>query len=143
MNRVPRLIARASAAWLVLIGAESAHGILRTALLAPRIGDFEARQVAVFTGSLLILAISYLLVPWIHATRNRELVLVGLLWLTLTLFFEVGVGHFVLNTSWESLASDYEIWRGGLMPIGLVFLVLAPLIAAKLRHQADRRPDGG
>src|SRR5438552_474928 len=66
MNQISKLIARGCAVWLVLIGTESVHGILRTAFLAPRIGDFEARQVAVFTGSLLILAIAYVLVPWTH-----------------------------------------------------------------------------
>jgi hypothetical protein len=121
--------------WLLLIGAESVHGVLRTALLTPRIGDFAARQAGVLTGSVLILALAYLTVPLIRASRSRELLWVGLLWVALTVLFEAGLGHFVLGISWETFFSDYKIGRGGLMPIGLVILALAPLIAAKLRDR--------
>jgi len=34
---------------------------------------------------------------------------------------------------WSRIASDYDVLRGGLLPIGLLVLTAAPLIAAKLR----------
>lgn len=99
----------------VLIGVETIHGILRTLFLAPRAGDFEARQIGVFIGSFLILAIACIFVPWIHADSTRPLPGVGLLWLVLTLLFELRIGHFVFKRSWELLAADYKIWQGGLL----------------------------
>ena len=51
---------RAFAIWLLLMPAGSVHGTLRILLLARRIGDFRARQVAVLTGSALILAITFM-----------------------------------------------------------------------------------
>ena len=124
---------RASAVWLVIMAVESVHGTLRELFLAPAVGDFRARQIAVFTGSLLILGVAYLCVRWIRAGSTGRLLAVGLLWLFLTLLFEFGLGLLVLGYSWERVASDYDLSRGGLMPFGLVLLTLAPLMTARLR----------
>lgn len=126
-------LSRAIAVWLVLMVAESIHGTLRTLLLAPLVGDFKARQISVFTGSLLMLAVAYLFVRWIRAGTTGRLLAVGLVWLALTVLFELALGRFVMGYSWDRLISDYDLARGGLMPFGLVVLTLAPLVAAKFR----------
>src|SRR5215207_11551774 len=123
---------RATAVWLVIMAVESAHGTLRELFLAPLVGNFRARQVAVFTGSFLILGVACLCVRWIRAGSTGRLLAVGLLWLFMTLPLEFGLGLFVLGYSWERVASDYDLSRGGLMPFGLAVLTLAPLIAARL-----------
>lgn len=55
------------------------------------------------------------------------------MWAILTLLFEFGLGLFVLNYSWERMLEDYDVPRGGLMGFGLLFMVVAPYLAAKLR----------
>lgn len=124
---------RAMAVWLIIVCVESGHGTLRTLFLAPYVGDFQSRRITVFTGSLLILLIAYLFIRWIRAETTFSLIVVGAVWLALTILFEVSLGRFVLGFSWERLASDYDISRGGLLPFGLIFLMLSPLIAARLR----------
>jgi hypothetical protein len=119
--------------WLIIVCVESVHGTLRAMYFAPYVGDFQSRRIAVFTGSLLILLIAYLFIRWIRAETTLSLIFVGLLWLALTLLFEVSFGRFVLGFSWERLASDYDISRGGLLPFGLILLMFSPLIAARLR----------
>ena len=84
---------RALAVWLLIIGAETVHGVLRTLLLVPLVGDFRARQVGVLSGSLLILAIAYLCIGRIRARRTTDLVMIGAAWVVLTLAFEIGVGR--------------------------------------------------
>ncbi|MGL4881608.1 MAG: hypothetical protein ACRC8K_11140, partial [Waterburya sp.] len=56
-----------------------------------------------------------------------------LLWLGLTVGFEIMLGRFVMGLSWERIASDYNLLQGGLMPLGLLVLTLSPLIATKVR----------
>ena len=58
------LILRGVAVWLIIMAVEMVHGIARTLWLAPIVGDFRARQVAVFTGSALILAVAVLFIRW-------------------------------------------------------------------------------
>jgi hypothetical protein len=125
---------RAFLVWLVIMLAETLHGILRTLLLQPLIGDFTARQVTVFTGSAMILLIALLTIRWLGATTITQLIGAGLLWLVLTAGFEIVLGRLILNLSWERLAEDYNLLNGGLLPIGLIFLTLSPMLAAKLRR---------
>jgi hypothetical protein len=39
-----------------------------------------------------------------------------------------------MHLSWDRIFSDYRIADGGLMPIGLLVLALAPLLAEKIRR---------
>ncbi len=129
--------------WLAILAAESAHGVARTLLLEPRLGDFRARQVAVFTGSLLILAIVTLLIRWLRPESVRQALGVGALWVALTVAFEILLGR-SLGFSWDRLASDYNLLEGGLLPLGMLVLMLSPLMAAKIRgvNLAAERPLG-
>jgi len=136
------LLGRAFAVWLLMMLIESVHGVLRTMLLAPVVGDFPARQIGVFTGSLLILAVTYLSLGWLRLDWSRLRVAVGIVWAILTLAFEVGLGRFVLGYPWSRLAADYDLAHGGLMVFGLLLMVFAPSIAyafATRRTRSGRR----
>jgi hypothetical protein len=124
---------RAIAVWLVLIAAEIAHGIARGIFLVPHVGEFRSSQIGVFTGSLIILLIALAFVRWIGATRTTALLAVGVLWLGLTLAFEIPFGRFVVGASWERIVADYNVLEGGLLPFGMLVLLLSPLIARKIR----------
>jgi hypothetical protein len=119
--------------WLVIVFAEALHGTARRVLIEPYAGDFKARQIAVFTGSVIILVIAVFFIRWLRATSTRQLIGVGCLWVGLTVGFEILLGRLVLGYSWERVASDYNLLGGGLLPIGLLILMLSPLIAAKIR----------
>jgi hypothetical protein len=124
---------RAIAVWLILIAAEMIHGVVRSILLTPRVGDMRARQIGVFTGSLMNLGITHFLIQWIGARTARALVGVGVVWVVLTVVFEVTFGRLVMRSSWEQLRSDYDLAHGGLLPIGLVALAGSPSVASRLR----------
>jgi hypothetical protein len=134
------MIARALAVWIVIILAETLHGIARGIFLAPLVGDFRARQVAVFTGMVLIFLISLAFVRWLRAGRAAGLLAAGVLWVCLTVAFEVAFGLYVADLSWERIASDYNLLQGGLLPLGLAFMAVSPLLAAKMRGPARHAP---
>jgi hypothetical protein len=128
------ILCRGLLVWLLIMAAEFVHGIARMMLLQPYLGDVRARQVAVFTGSVIILAVALVCVRWIGAVTTRELLGVGVIWLVLTVAFEILFGRLVMGYSWLRIGSDYNLIEGGLLPIGLVVLTLSPLLAAHLRH---------
>ena len=132
------LLSRTFAVWLLMMVIETVHGVLRTMLLAPVVGEFPARQIGVFTGSLLILAVTYLSLGWLRLDRPRLRLAVGILWAILTLAFEVGLGRFVLGYPWSRLVADYDIAHGGLMVFGLLLMVFAPSIACAFATRGSR-----
>jgi len=97
---------------------EIVHGIARSLLLVPHVGEFRSNQIGVLTGSLIILAIALASVRWIGASRSSQLLGIGVLWGVLTLAFEIGFGRFVVGASWERLVSDYNVMEGDLMRWG-------------------------
>ena len=127
-------LARSLAVWLLIIAAETIHGILRGLLLVPVVSDLRARQIGVFIGSLIILAIATLSIRWIGATTRKQLFAVGALRLALTLAFEFLFGRYAAGASWQRLLSDYDPSQGGFLALGMVVLALSPLAATKLRR---------
>jgi hypothetical protein len=123
---------RALLAWLMLVIAESVHGVLRQLFLVPVIGDLPARQVGVFVGSAIVFAVAWLCIRWIGARRRREQLAVGAAWVALIVAFEVSLG-IALGYSRERMLSDYDVANGGWMGFGLLFLLFAPALAAKAR----------
>lgn len=132
------VLIRAFLVWLVIIAAEMVHGILRGVLLVPIVGDLPARKIgvligALLIGALLIFAVAYLFIRWIAAQTKPQFLTVGLLWVVLTLLFEIGLGRLVLGLPWERITEDYGVTRGGFMGVGLLFMAAAPWLAAWLR----------
>lgn len=123
---------RALWVWLGIVVVESVHGALRQAFLAPAIGDLPARQVGVIVGSGLILAIAWLCIRWIDARRPRQQFAIGAVWVALIVAFEVSLG-LALGYSRERMLSDYDIAHGGWMGFGLLCLLCAPWLTAKVR----------
>ncbi|MEQ1946805.1 MAG: hypothetical protein ABL995_06440 [Bryobacteraceae bacterium] len=125
--------------WLVIIVLESIHGVLRGFFITPFVGDWRARQLGVLIGSALILGVSWLTIRWMLAGKpapRGALLRAGVLWTALTLAFEFSLGS-ALGMSWSRMLADYDLRHGGLMPFGLLILVMTPWIAAKWRGLLD------
>src|SRR5215217_2270042 len=105
--------------WFAIAVAEIVHGTLRTLLLAPVVGDMRARQVGVFTGSLLIVTIAVLTIDWLGRLSTASLLRIGCVWTVLMILFEIGAGRFVAGFSWARIWSDFNLAAGGLLPLGM------------------------
>ncbi|MBI5382066.1 MAG: hypothetical protein HZA31_09225 [Opitutae bacterium] len=127
------MILRACIVWLLIAVAEVGHGILRVRFLNPRVGDRRARQIGVFTGSALLLAIAVIAAPWLALPTAGAAWGVGALWFVLMLLFEILFGRLVFRASWQRIAADFDFRRGGWLAIGMAILFLAPFLAAKIR----------
>ena len=123
---------RALAAWVMIAAAETLHGILRQLLLAPFIGELAARQLGVFTGSLIIFAVAWFTIRWIGARTVAEQIRVGSAWVVLMVVFELALGT-ALGYSPQRILADYDLTKGGMMGFGITFMLFAPFLAAKSR----------
>jgi hypothetical protein len=83
---------------------------------------------------VLIFAVAYVLVRWINAGDNRQLLIVGITWASLTVLFEFGLGLLVLGYPWDRILEDYDLTRGGFMGIGIVFMFFAPFLTVRLQR---------
>jgi hypothetical protein len=134
-QKLSSVLLRGIAVWFVIISAETVHGVARGVLLEPIVGDFLARQLSVFVAAVIIIVIAFIFIRWLKASGTLQFFLVGAMWVGLTLIFEIGVGRFAMGLTWERILSDYDLAQGGMMPLGLVVMLFAPLITAKITDE--------
>lgn len=131
------MLTRALLTWLLMIGAEVVHGVLRTMFLVPAVGTHRAGQIGVLIGSVLVLAIAWLTRRWRNSASIGALFGIGALWAGLTVVFEFVFGYFVIGYSIAYIAGDFNPLAGRLMLLGLLVMGLAPIIIAKLQARAS------
>ena len=123
---------RASLVWMLIMLAETGHGVVREVFIAPAIGGLRARQLGVLVGCVLIFVIAWLTARWMGASSKRQQFRVGAYWALLTVVFELSLGR-ALGMSWSRILADYNPVYGGYMLFGLAFMFLTPWITRKLR----------
>ncbi len=127
------LLLKALAIWLLILVCAIVNGAFRESFLVPKFGSMPAFAVSGVLLALCIVAVSTALVPWFGRLPMRAYLLIGMLWLVLTLVFEFGFGHFLQHRSWPQLLEAYTFRGGNLWPLVLIVTTLAPLLAAHLR----------
>lgn len=130
---------RAFFVWLLVGAVEVLHGTLRRLFLVPAIGDWRARQVGAVVGAALAFVVALFTIRWLGASSRRAQLRTGVFWLLLMVGFEV-LGGRLAGYTWDRIASDYDLRRGGLLGIGMVVLAVSPLLAAKLRLRSGASP---
>jgi hypothetical protein len=73
---------------------------------------------------------------WPVADR-REAMQIGAAWAALTVGFEFGFGRLVTKDSWEELLEAYDVRRGNLWPLAVVWVAVGPEVARELSPPAS------
>lgn len=126
------LALRALAAWLVILACAFANGLLREAILVPRLGATAANFTSGMLLSVLILIVAYASLPLLAAKRRTQFVGIGLGWFALTLVFEFSFG-WLQGRSWPAMLEAYTFRDGDIWPLVLLATLAAPSIAARSR----------
>jgi hypothetical protein len=116
---------RAAAVWMLIMLAETAHGLVREIFIAPALGALRARQLGVIVGCVLVLLIAWACRRWMKLPDRRSQWWVGGFWVLLTVTFELAVGR-AMDLSWARILSDYNPVAGGFMLPGLAVMFAAP-----------------
>lgn len=135
--------------WLLIAATETVHGVLRRALLLPRVSEIDAHRIGVVVGAVLILLIALACVRWMgllpgvdttpeaRAACVKAQWMVGAAWVLAMLAFEFGMGA-ALGTPIARVLDEYDPRQGGWMAAGMAVLAAAPWLAARLRGGAHR-----
>jgi hypothetical protein len=128
-----KLLLRATGLWLVLLLTAILNAALREQLFAPWLGKTAALPLSGITLSLLVFGITLISIPRFGNLRSTRYFTIGLVWVVLTLTFEILLGHFLLGLSWRETARVLNVTQGNLFVLVLVVSLLSPWLAARLR----------
>lgn len=124
---------KALAIWLLLVALAVLNGTIREKLLVPSLGKMMALPVSGIFLSLLIFLITLIVLPWFGQLRAVPYWVIGGIWLILTLTFEFVFGHYVMGNSWNEVFEAYNIAKGNLWVLVLLFTFISPFLAARIR----------
>ena len=121
------------ALWLLILVFAIANGALREGVLLKLL----ARSSAFTLSGLLLITCIFLVavfsIQWLGKLTVTQYLLVGSLWLALTLVFEFGFGLLVRGQALASLLEAYRFKDGNIWAIVLAVVAFAPVIAAIAR----------
>ena len=118
--------------WFILVFAAIVNGTIRNLVYTKYVGELTAHQISVVTGIILFGIIFWLIFrKWLPSSSSQA-IMIGVMWLLMTIAFEFLFGHFVMGNSWDKLFHDYNLFQGRLWIIVLLWVTIAPNVFYKL-----------
>lgn len=122
------MLLRAAGVWFGIMALAILNGTAREAWLTPRLGSQAGHVISTLILCAVILLVARLTIGWIGADRRTGAVLVGALWLVLTLAFEFLAGHYLFGAPWERILADYNLLQGRVWPLVPLTSFFAPVL---------------
>lgn len=122
--------------WLVLLVVAVTNGFVREATYGRVLPDLRAHQLSTLVGMLLSGIAVWTFAYFFPIESERTAILVGVIWLGLTVVFEFGFGRYVAGHSWTTLLADYNLFAGRVWLVFLVWLLTLPYIVYRVGARA-------
>ena len=118
--------------WLLFVILAIINAVIRNEGYKPIMGDLRAHQLSTIIFIILILAATYLVLRFSNLQlTDKDALLMGSIWVILTIIFEFVAGHYVFGNSWEKLIADYNILNGRIWSLVLLTTFISPYITNK------------
>ncbi len=119
-------------AWIPMVVIALANGALRDGWYGTHLGALQAHQNSTISGVLLFGVYIWMVVRLWRPASGGQAVIIGLVWLGLTLAFESLFVHDVAQGPWSDLLQDSNIFAGRVWLVVLVWVTIAPYIFYRL-----------
>ena len=121
-------------AWVPMLVIAVANGALRQATFAKVMPELRAHQLSTLIGSVLIGLFVWFVVRTWPPSSGREALLIGFVWLLLTVAFEFFMGLVLAHRPLSQVLRDYNLFAGRVWVLFLIWILLAPWAFYRLRN---------
>ena len=129
------LVFRTLGVWFILVIAAILNGGFRNAVITPSFGAQTGHVISTIILTLIIFVIAYFFVSILKTVTQKDLWLIGIIWLLATLSFDFIFGHYAIGPSWSKLFSDYNFLKGRFFMLIIISTLIAPFIAGKFLNK--------
>jgi hypothetical protein len=119
-------------AWVVMVFIAVANGALRQLTFGKHMSELHAHQLSTAIGIVLLGVFIWAVIRGWRPSSASRAIAIGLIWMVLTVAFEFGFGHFVAGQPWSRLLHDYNLLRGRVWVLVVVWVALAPYVFYKV-----------
>jgi hypothetical protein len=110
------------------------NAILREKVMSRYLNELGSHQLSTFTLMILMSLYSWFIFSMLKINQAFDVWTVGITWLILTLLFEFMAGHYVFKNPWEKLFHDYNIMKGRLWGVFIVFITILPYLVYSIKN---------
>lgn len=122
------------AGWLGLVVLAIINGVLREKSYGRIVSELTAHQISMVSAMLLFgVYVFWLTGFWPLASAGQALN-IGILWLGLTVAFEFLFGHYIMGHTWSKLLHDYNLLKGRLWLLILIWTTVAPYVFYRIHR---------
>lgn len=121
-------------AWFPMIIIAIVNGLFREKFLANRFNELQAHQISTMSMIILFGIYVWVLFKIWFPTSVNQVIIIGLIWLLLTIIFEFLFGHYVAGHSWDKLLNDYNILKGRVWIFALIWISIVPYIIYQIQE---------
>ena len=118
--------------WLPMTIIAIINGTARDLWYNKYVSELAARQISTVSLIVLLGFYIYLTIKKYPPQSTSQALLIGLLWVVLTLGFEFGIG-IISGNSWTKLLEDYNLMKGHLWILVPIWTFLAPYFFYKCK----------
>ncbi|WP_295418280.1 hypothetical protein [Sulfurovum sp.] len=119
--------------WLGLVLLAIGNGALREKTYGIHVSELLAHQLSTLTGLVLFGIYIYFFTGIFRLESAKQALLIGLMWVIMTIVFEFVFGHYVMGHSWQRLLDDYNLLKGRVWIFILIATLFYPYLFFKIR----------
>jgi len=115
-------------AWIPMVFIAVTNGVVRDLGYKKYTTELRAHQISTLTAAVLFSLYAWLLERRWPLESSAQGIAVGGIWFVLTIAFEAGFGHFVFKHPWAELGEAYDLRRGRVWLLLLLWLFALPSV---------------
>ena len=121
--------------WIGMVAIAILNGAIREKAYGPFMGELPAHQLSTFIIILLFGAYIWVLTGTYPIESPTQALIIGVMWLVMTVIFEFVFGHFVMGHLWSGLLQNYNLFKGRVWSLVLIWASVAPYLFYRIRSR--------
>ena len=122
-----------AASWLGMVILAILNGAIREKFYGQYMREILAHQLSTLIGIILFGVYIWLLTGIWRIESPKQALMIGGMWLIMTILFEFVFGHYVMGHTWARLFHDYNFFEGRVWSLLLIWTAVAPYFFFKVR----------
>lgn len=121
------------ASWIGMVILAILNGVIREKAYGQFMHELSAHQLSTLIGLILFGVYIWVLTGIFLIESSRQAFVIGGMWLTMTIVFEFGFGHYVMGHPWRKLFHDYNLLEGRVWTLVLIWTAVSPYLFYRIR----------
>ena len=119
--------------WIGMVILAIMNGAVREKIYGPHMRELSAHQLSTVIGLIIFGLYIWTLTGIYRIGSSSQAFMIGGMWLIMTILFEFIFGHYIMRHSWIKLFHDYNLLKGRVWLLVLIWTAVGPYVFYRIR----------